>query len=339
MENEKVQQPAPVAGQEPVLWAVFNANGQAVYTHATQESVVRNARFIDQPNRVVGLVEATPVPAASVQPVIRLAAERARRAYIAGPMTGIVDYNFPAFNALAAAMRADGWHVENPAEHGIVEGADWADYLRHDITRIATCDTIVLLPGWSKSKGAKLELHIAQQISMNILLSDGAETVQPDSGRDAALVAVPAGWALVPTDHSVAPKVFSKMVLGAMKVFSNKGYSPAKWEGNHTALVRGIIAAALEHQSKFPESYASEIAAHPAASVAQGEGQQDPIVEANVALLRERSALGVRKYGTTLAENPLTHAQWLRHALEEVLDLGNYLQAAIAAHGGKGGTA
>lgn len=126
---------------------------------------------------------------------VLLAADRVKRVYIAGPMTGIADYNFPAFNERAAQLRADGWHVENPAEHGIVEGADWADYLRHDIARIATCDTIMLLPGWSKSKGAKLEVHIAQQIGMAILLSDGAEPVQPDSGRDAALGRIPTyGW-------------------------------------------------------------------------------------------------------------------------------------------------
>ena len=55
----------------------------------------------------------------------------------------------------------------------------------------------------------------------------------------------------------------------------------------------------------------------------------DPIVELNVAMLRQRSAVGIAKYGTTLEDNPLDLAQWLQHALEESLDLANYLQAAI----------
>lgn len=55
----------------------------------------------------------------------------------------------------------------------------------------------------------------------------------------------------------------------------------------------------------------------------------DPVVEANVSLLRSRSAVGIAKYGTTLADNPLTLRAWLVHALEEVLDQANYLQAAI----------
>jgi hypothetical protein len=55
----------------------------------------------------------------------------------------------------------------------------------------------------------------------------------------------------------------------------------------------------------------------------------DPIVEKNVALLRARSAVGVAKYGTTLERDDLALIDWLRHALEEVLDQANYLQAAI----------
>lgn len=55
----------------------------------------------------------------------------------------------------------------------------------------------------------------------------------------------------------------------------------------------------------------------------------DPIVEQNVELLRERSNFGVAKYGQNMTDSKLTHKQWLRHALEELLDGANYLQAAL----------
>lgn len=51
---------------------------------------------------------------------ISLAPERSGRIYIAGPMTGLPDFNFPAFNDMAAILRGLGYHVENPAEHGVV---------------------------------------------------------------------------------------------------------------------------------------------------------------------------------------------------------------------------
>jgi len=57
--------------------------------------------------------------------------------------------------------------------------------------------------------------------------------------------------------------------------------------------------------------------------------KRDPVVERVRALLLQRSQVGVKKYGTTLADNPLTHKQWLQHGLEEALDLSNYLMAAI----------
>lgn len=55
----------------------------------------------------------------------------------------------------------------------------------------------------------------------------------------------------------------------------------------------------------------------------------DPVVELNVALLRSRSAVGIEKYGTTLAAAALPLRAWLDHALQESLDQANYLQAAM----------
>lgn len=124
-----------------------------------------------------------PLPAEAVERIVHLRANREKRVYIAGPMTGLPEFNFPAFNRAAARLRHDGWHVENPAEHGHVEGAGWADYLRWDISRIATCGAIYLLPGWSKSKGAILEVHIAQVLDLRVIPASGAE--QPPSPQPA----------------------------------------------------------------------------------------------------------------------------------------------------------
>lgn len=110
---------------------------------------------------------------------VRTKQARAWRIYIAGPMTGLPDLNVHAFNAAADALRTQGWHVENPADHGVIEGAQWEDYLAYDITRLVTCGAIYLLPGWEKSKGATLEAHIAKTLGLQVLLAPGAEDVQP----------------------------------------------------------------------------------------------------------------------------------------------------------------
>ena len=42
-----------------------------------------------------------------------------------------------------------------------------------------------------------------------------------------------------------------------------------------------------------------------------------------------RQSLGTQKYGTTVADNPLSHRQWLVHAYQECLDQAIYLRRAI----------
>lgn len=87
-----------------------------------------------------------------------------KRIYIAGPMTGIPEFNYPAFNAETKRLRALGYHVENPAENPTCDG--WADYMRAAITQLVSCNAIVLLPKWDTSKGAKLEYHIAMELGI-----------------------------------------------------------------------------------------------------------------------------------------------------------------------------
>lgn len=59
------------------------------------------------------------------------------------------------------------------------------------------------------------------------------------------------------------------------------------------------------------------------------EVAQDAVVEANRKLLLDRSKIGISKYGVTLFNSGLGRRELLQHALEEALDLANYLQAEI----------
>ena len=94
------------------------------------------------------------------------------RVYIAGPMTGLPEHNYPAFHAAAAKLRAQGFEVESPAEPGQVEGWAWADYMRRGLQQMLTCDTIALLPDWHESRGAMIELRLAESLGMRTILID-----------------------------------------------------------------------------------------------------------------------------------------------------------------------
>lgn len=91
--------------------------------------------------------------------------------YISGPMTGKATFNFPAFHVEAERLRALGHVAVNPAEINTDVGLEWGNYLRAYIKVLMDCDAIVLLPGWEKSRGARLEFHIAEALSMDIHLA------------------------------------------------------------------------------------------------------------------------------------------------------------------------
>lgn len=58
--------------------------------------------------------------------------------YVAGPMTGYSEHNFPAFHAAATHLRRLGHEVINPAEMSEPqESKTWADWMRRDIAIIA----------------------------------------------------------------------------------------------------------------------------------------------------------------------------------------------------------
>ena len=92
------------------------------------------------------------------------------RTYLAGPMTGLPELNFPLFHAEAKRLRDSGHDVVNPAEINIDPDKGWADCMRADIAALVTCDAIALLPGWHQSRGATLEHHIASQLGMQVIL-------------------------------------------------------------------------------------------------------------------------------------------------------------------------
>ena len=96
--------------------------------------------------------------------------------YIAGPMTGRPNYNYDAFASAAAHLRGLGYTVASP--HEIDFGEDtpgtqpYPVYIKGGLDLLLKCDSICLLPGWPKSKGAMLELNTAVAAGMTVLLYD-----------------------------------------------------------------------------------------------------------------------------------------------------------------------
>ena len=103
------------------------------------------------------------------------------KVYICGPMTGIPQFNIPLFDKVAAHVREMGFEVVSPAEldnpetraaslaskdgapgTGSSNGETWGDFLARDVKLLADTGIkgFVLLPGWQRSRGARLEVFV-----------------------------------------------------------------------------------------------------------------------------------------------------------------------------------
>lgn len=88
---------------------------------------------------------------------------------LAGPMSGLPDFNYPAFNAVAAWLREQSYEVFNPAESFAGDTTlARAQYLRASLREATFCDRLLLLDGWENSRGAILELLVAYETGAEI---------------------------------------------------------------------------------------------------------------------------------------------------------------------------
>ena len=88
--------------------------------------------------------------------------------YVAGPMTGLPDFNYPAFRKAAQQLRAAGYGVRNPTEVAVPKGftPSWEWYMRRTLKMMLDADGIAVLPGWRKSRGASIEVDTGDRIGI-----------------------------------------------------------------------------------------------------------------------------------------------------------------------------
>lgn len=90
--------------------------------------------------------------------------------YLAGPMSGYTDYNYPAFTAAAETLRNTGIRIQSPHEqpwpddsHKLSEEDLWVEMMNRTNAQLILCAGMILLKGWPQSRGAKAELSVAME--------------------------------------------------------------------------------------------------------------------------------------------------------------------------------
>jgi hypothetical protein len=82
--------------------------------------------------------------------------------YIAGPMTGIEQYNYPAFYDAACQLALLGFEPVNPATTGVRRGKAYGFYIKAGIELLMQASAVACLDNWEESNGAKLEVEVAR---------------------------------------------------------------------------------------------------------------------------------------------------------------------------------
>lgn len=92
--------------------------------------------------------------------------------YVAGPMTGLPELNYPAFFEAQEKLEKIGFDVINPARREAKPDWEWLDYMRPALVDVAACDGIAILPNWFASRGARVEVHVAASIGLPVRTVD-----------------------------------------------------------------------------------------------------------------------------------------------------------------------
>lgn len=106
--------------------------------------------------------------------------------YIAGPMTGLPDHNYPKFHSMERLLRKIGYsNILNPAD---IAGGEtyyhYSYYIRESLKLIARADAVVFLNGWENSKGANLEYHAASLMGLKCW-NENLDLMEPKKDENA----------------------------------------------------------------------------------------------------------------------------------------------------------
>jgi hypothetical protein len=104
--------------------------------------------------------------------------------YLSGPMSGIENYNRPAFFELETVIKSvskkiDPEHnhlVFNPARIPDADNKKYRQLMRECLWGLTYCSHFVQLPGWEHSSGALIEYTVAVILEMPIIKSTDIQT-------------------------------------------------------------------------------------------------------------------------------------------------------------------
>jgi len=93
-----------------------------------------------------------------------------KKVYISSKMTGLPDFNYPAFDKKAEELRSMGFNVLNPVGIGRKYGTDksTAFYRRKNLEMLLQADVLFVFGDIAGSKGVEFEIVVAKELDLPI---------------------------------------------------------------------------------------------------------------------------------------------------------------------------
>ena len=86
--------------------------------------------------------------------------------YVCGPMTGLPEFNYPAFRTAAERLTDAGYPSRRRVRRRGTRPRGWSDYMRRALGLLVQCQGVAVLAGWQTSRGARIEAKLAQDLGM-----------------------------------------------------------------------------------------------------------------------------------------------------------------------------
>lgn len=93
---------------------------------------------------------------------------KGKRVYLSGPITNTKNYKGLFMFAEELVKFGEAKQIYNPAVQ-VPESSSWGQAMTQCLSEITNYDTIVMLPGWNTSCGAKLERDVALACGMRVI--------------------------------------------------------------------------------------------------------------------------------------------------------------------------
>ncbi len=172
------------------------------------------------------------------------------KVYISGQITGLdIDDARAKFENAENIVRGMGLRPVNPLT-GSDQTKKWKEHMVRDIEMLFGCDAIFMIRNWKKSKGARIERFIAEEMGMLILHENGVNGDPIKKLKDAIYQATGISYEEYTQRNKKLPNHFARLVFGNY-LLSVEQYKPRE--------VARMVNRSRSTVSRYPENFQTEI--------------------------------------------------------------------------------